>query len=45
MKFFYIIWGINLIVWIISLTTGYYLENIKTNEDEFKNLDKLFGPT
>lgn len=44
MKFFYIIWGINLIVWIISLTTGYYLENIKTNEDEFKNLDKLFGP-
>lgn len=43
MKFFYIIWGINLIVWTISITTGYYLENIKINEDEFKNLDKMFG--
>ncbi|WP_237037304.1 hypothetical protein [Mediannikoviicoccus vaginalis] len=43
MKFFYIIWGINLIVWIISITMGYYLENIKTNEEEFKKLDQMFG--
>lgn len=43
MKFFYIIWGINIALLIISITTGYYLENIKINEDEFKNLDKMFG--
>lgn len=43
MKFFYIIWGLNLIVWIISITMGYYLENTKTNEEEFKKLDQMFG--
>ena len=43
MKFFYIIWGINLIVWIISITMGYYLENTNTNEEEFKKLDQMFG--
>ena len=43
MKFFYIIWGINLIVWIISITMGYYLENTNTNEEEFKKLDHIFG--
>ena len=43
MKFFYIIWGINLIVWIISITMGYYLENTNTNEEEFKKLDQIFG--
>lgn len=43
MKFFYIIWGLNLIVWITSITMGYYLENTKTNEEEFKKLDQMFG--
>lgn len=43
MKFFYIIWGINLALWLISITLGYYLENTKTKEDEFKILDQLFG--
>lgn len=43
MKFFYIIWGLNLVVWIISITMGYYLENTKTNEEEFKKLDQMFG--
>lgn len=43
MKFFYIIWGINLFLWITSITMGYYLENTNTNEEEFKKLDQMFG--
>lgn len=43
MKFFYIIWGINIGLWFISITLSYYLEKTNTNEDEFKKLDKMFG--
>lgn len=43
MKFFYIIWGINMGLWFISITLSYYLEKTNTNEDEFKNLDKMLG--
>ncbi|MDO5018775.1 MAG: hypothetical protein Q4E02_05685 [Lagierella massiliensis] len=43
MKFYYTIWGINLLIWFISISMGYYLEKMKTNEEGFEKLDKIFG--